>query len=429
MSLLRWAKQQFHNKLGEPAPRNNPRLRDDPAVLHVGSRAHSRQISIGGKPQVKKVFTTETPGRAAFANELRAYRTFGGMPWFTPWLAHGRYWFVVPMYPPESRMDRVARNLSDNERAEIAGQALSIILDMLASGFAHRDFHAGNLYVIDGQLKVADFETLASYPEGTRPGLANCYDVTGNGLESPWQTRNMGYSSDSPLSLANVLKVDIETAKSRLASILKSQLHDASLSFQKSQGRHTCKQGRIYNTIKVPGLTIAPEEAQRNCGIRYDQFGITADVVAGKRMLDLGSNIGGMLFEAQQFGPGECRGVEYDAAKVLVSNRVALFGNLTNVRFEQGDIDKISVKSVGGPYDVVMCLAVVAHVKRPTRMYRLLGKLTREVLFFEGNSTTDIEVAAKSLREAGFSRIDKLGMCADDSLPENNRRPILRAFK
>jgi hypothetical protein len=136
-----------------------------------------------------------------------------------------------------------------------------------------------------------------------------------------------------------------------------------------------------------------------------------------------------MLFEAQQYVPGECRGVEYDAAKVLVSNRVALFGNLTNVRFDQADIDKISVESVGGPYDVVMCLAVEAHVKKPARMYRLLGKLTREVLYFEGNSTTDIDLAEKNLRAAGFSRIEKLGMCADDSLPENNRRPILRAFR
>ena len=429
MGLLRWAKHQFHGKFGEPVPRSNPRWRGDPAVLHVGSRAYSRRITIDGEPRVKKTFTTETPGRTAFANELLAYRRFNGMPWFTPWVEHGRYWFVTPMYPAESRLDRVALNLSDNERADLAGQALSIVLDMLAFGFAHRDFHAGNLFVVDGQLKVADFETLAAYPPGSRPALVDCYDVTGMGLESPWQTRNMGYSSDNPLSLANVLNVDLGTAQSRLVPILKSQLHDASLSFQKSQGRHQCKQGRIYNSIDVPGLSVPPEEAQRDCRKRYEQFGISADVVAGKRMLDLGSNIGGMLFEAQRFGPAECRGVEYDAAKVLVSNRVALFGGLTNVRFDQGDIDKISVKSVGGPYDVVMCLAVEAHVKKPARMYRLLGELTREVLYFERNSTQDIDAAEKSLRATGFSRIENLGLCADDSLPENNRRPILRAYR
>jgi 2-polyprenyl-3-methyl-5-hydroxy-6-metoxy-1,4-benzoquinol methylase len=214
-----------------------------------------------------------------------------------------------------------------------------------------------------------------------------------------------------------------------LASILKEQLRQASLSFHKGHGRHTCRQGRIYNSIDVPGLTVPPDEAQRDCRKRYGQFGLGAEILAGKRMLDLGSNIGGMLFEAQKFGPGECLGVEYDAAKVLVSKRVALFGNLTNVRFIQGDIDKISVESVGGPFDVVLCLAVEAHVKKPMRMYRLLGEITREALYFEGNNTTDIDLAEQRLRAAGFSRVERLGMCADDSLPENNRRPILRAFK
>jgi 2-polyprenyl-3-methyl-5-hydroxy-6-metoxy-1,4-benzoquinol methylase len=429
MSLLKWAKRRFHDLIGEPAPPNNPRLRDDPTVLHVGSRAHSRRMTIDGESRVKKIFTTETPGRIAFANELRANRAFSGMPWFTPWMEHGRYWFVTAMYPEESRLDVVARNLTNDQRAEMAGRALSIILDMLASGYAHRDFHAGNLFVVDGQLKVVDFETLVAYPEGSLPGLSNCYDVTGTGLESPWQTRNMGYVTNSPLSVANVLNVDFETAKFRLASILKDQLHDASLSFQKSQGRHTCKQGRIYNSISLPELTIPPEDAQRDCGRRYDQFGITGEILTGKRVLDLGSNIGGMLFEAQRFGPGECRGIEFDASKVAVSNRVALFCGLRNVRFVQGDIDKITVKSVGGPYEVVMCLAVEAHVKKPRRMYRLLGELTREVLYFEGNSTTDIKVAEQCLRDAGFSRIEDLGMCSDDSLPQNNCRPVLRAFK
>jgi len=429
MSVLRWAKQQFHQRFGEPAPKRNPRLRDDPEVLHVGNRSYSRRIETNGKAQVKKCFTTETPGRTAFAAELRARREFGDMPWFTPWTAHGRYWFAAPMYPSESRLDRLAPTLSGDERAELAGQSLSIILDLLVAGFAHRDFHAGNLFLVDGQIRLVDYETLAAYPEGRRPGLRDCYDVTGQGLDSPWQTRNMCYANGTPLCLADVLNVDFESAMRRLAGILKKQLHDASLTFQRSHGRYACKQGRIYNSIDVPGLVVSPDEAQRDCRRRYEQFGITADIVAGRRMLDLGSNIGGMLLEAQRLAPRECRGIEFDAAKVMVSNRVALFGGLTNVRFEQGDIDKTTVGSVDGPYDVVMCLAVEAHVKKPERMYRLLGDVTRHVLYFEGNATTNADVVEKSLIGAGFSRIEKLGFCVDDSLPENNRRPILRAFK
>ena len=212
MSVLRWAKQQFHQRFGEPAPKRNPRLRDDPEVLHVGNRSYSRRIETNGKAQVKKCFTTETPGRTAFAAELRARREFGDMPWFTPWTAHGRYWFAAPMYPSESRLDRLAPTLSGDERAELAGQSLSIILDLLVAGFAHRDFHAGNLFLVDGQIRLVDYETLAAYPEGRRPGLRDCYDVTGQGLDSPWQTRNMCYANGTPLCLADVLNVDFESA-------------------------------------------------------------------------------------------------------------------------------------------------------------------------------------------------------------------------
>ena len=227
-----------------------------------------------------------------------------------------------------------------------------------------------------------------------------------------------------------MLETDFHEAKSQLASILTRQLHDASMTFKTNlnQGRHTCKQGQIYNAFSLPGFRIDPEEAQRDCSKRHKKFG-TADVLAGKRVLDLGSNIGGMLFEAQRFKPADCMGVEYDESKVMVSSRVAAFCDLTSVRFVQGDIDKISAHSVNGPYDVVMCLAVEAHVKKTKRLYRLLGVITREALYFEGNATSNIRDVEVELKANGFSRIENLGVCDDDSRPENNCRPLLRAFK
>ena len=176
-------------------------------------------------------------------------------------------------------------------------------------------------------------------------------------------------------------------------------------------------------------MTVARDEAQRDCRQRFDRFGITTDMLKGKRVLDLGSNIGGMLLEARKHGPSEGLGIEYDAQKVLVSNRTALFADITDIRFEQGDIDKLTVKSVQGPYDVVFCLAVVGHLKNPQRMYRLLGDVTRGAVYFEGNSNTKVQDVEASLRAVGFTRVENLGMCDDDSLAENNCRPIVRAFK
>lgn len=427
--LLNRAKQQFHHWIGEPSPKGNPRLREDRAVVHIGRRAHCRAVKIGGKPHLKKVFTTETAGRLGFASERLAARTLAHLPWFTPWVRRGLYSFTGPLYPAESRLDRVAPELTPEQRLDLAGQALSIILDLLVLGLAHRDFHARNLFVVDGQLRLIDYETLARYVDGHRPGLDESYDVTGRGMESPWLTGNMGYSTAAPISLSTVLGIDFEAAKAQLAIMLKRELLEASLTFNKAHGRHVCRQGRIYNTVDLPGFVVGPNEAQRDCSRRFARFGIHADVVRGTRVLDLGSNIGGMLFEAQRYLPFECLGLEFDPPKVRVSQRVAAFAGLRNVQFVHGDVERASVRSLRGPYDVVLCLAVVEHLRKPRRLYELLGRITRNVLYFEGNSKTKASDAEACLRSAGFSRVEHLGMCDDDSLAENNRRPMFRAFK
>jgi hypothetical protein len=429
VSLLGWAKTQFHNVVGEPLPEANPRLRGDPTVVHIGRRAHCRTVARHGDPHLKKVFTTATGGREGFASERLAQQRLRQLRWYTPWIRGGWHSFERPFLPEDCRLDRIAPRLSAAERLEYAGQALSMILDMLALGLAHRDFHAKNLFAVDGQLKLIDFETLTTYPEDRTPGLSQCYDVIGHGLHSPWHTGNMCFGKDIDFSVANVLGVDFEQAKEPLRAILKHELREASLTFVRHKGRHVCKQGRIYNTISLPGLEIGPEEAQRNCARRFEQFGLSESSLAGKRVLDLGSNIGGMLFQAQRYEPRECLGVEFDPPKVHVSRRVAAFCDIANVRFREGDIDTCTSYGLQGPYDTVLCLAVEGHVKDRPRLYRLLGEVTREVLYFEGNSSTDAAAAERQLRAAGFSRVEQLGSCDDDSLPDNNCRPVLRAFK
>ena len=394
--------------------------------LNAGSRAVCWSVQHEGRSHVKKTFVDEESARVAFANERQADRVFREFPWFTPWVEYGEDWFVNPMHPMGSRLKEVAPTLSYEQRKDIAGQALSIILDMLVRGYAHRDFHVKNAFVVGGRLKLMDFECLTHY-EGKRPGLSGCYDVTGEGLESPWAAGNMCYTKKNIDSFSTVLETDFQDAKLQLASILKRELREASLTFKTRKGRHRCNQAKTYGAFSLfapHGFCVKPKDAQRDCAKRHERFG-TADFLEGKRVLDLGSNVGGMLFEAQRFKPAECLGIEYDKNKVHVANRVAAFCDLKNVEFIEGDIDKIRKQS----YDVVMCLAVEAHVQDTKHLYRLLGEVTRETLFFEGNANTDISVVEVLLWKNGFKRIEQLGVCDDDSRSENNCRPLLRAFK
>lgn len=400
-----------------------------PGVLHVSRRAHCRtfQDEEGGPSFVEKVFTDDDQGQIAFANECMADSEFGELPWFNPRVGQGKNRLVCKLYPKESRLDKVAPTLSADRKLELAGEALSIILDMLIRGYAHRDFHAENLFLIDDQLKLLDFECLTRYPEEARPVFSACYDVTGEGLDSPWLSGNMCYSKDDSGSVSNVLGVNFKEAKSQLRDIIKARLREVSIDFNTNGGRHTCSQGKVYNSFSLPGFSV--DGAQRDCAKRHERLG-TIGQLYGKRVLDLGSNVGGMLLHAQQcFQPGECLGVEYDESKVMVANRVVAFCDLGGVRFIQGDIDKITTMSVNGPYDVVFCLAVDAHVKDRKRLYRLLGEVTDETLYFEGNANTDPSEVEVLLFKNGFKRFEHLGVCDDDSRPENNCRPLLRAFK
>jgi hypothetical protein len=145
--------------------------------------------------------------------------------------------------------------------------------------------------------------------------------------------------------------------------------------------------------------------------------------------MDFGSNIGGMLFSIQKYNPRNCLGIEYDPDKVLVAQQIAAYNGLNNVKFIQGDIDLTNIQDLGGPRNVVFCLAVEAHVKNPKRLFELLSQATTEILYFEGNSTTKPKQAKKALLNAGFRKVRVLGKSRDDVIASNNCRPLLIATK
>jgi SAM-dependent methyltransferase len=300
---------------------------------------------------------------------------------------------------------------------------------MFCEGYAHRDFHASNAFWQEGQLFVIDFEAMAMYPDGARPPFEESYDLTGKGLPSPHQTRNACYTRpDSELSFETLLGIPLGETLGQLKQDLKDELHAASRTFQSKSGRHTCNAQRTYNSFSLPYLSVEPHVAQRRTDRRMESFGVSQADISGKAVLDIGSNIGGVLFELQKFAPDRCEGIEFDPNKVAVARRVAAYNGLNNIVFHNRNIDQISAEDVE-TFDVVFCLAVIEHVERRQHLYELLAKVTRSVLYFEGNSNTDPEEVVTSLKMVGFADVKHLGFSDDDHLAELNRRPIFKAVK
>ena len=209
---------------------------------------------------------------------------------------------------------------------------------------------------------------------------------------------------------------------------LKEELRSASASFRKKSSRHWLStQNVIYCAFSTPGFSVRRDEAQRDATRRLEQFGVRSEEIRGKNVLDLGCNNGAILFEISNHAPASGLGVEYDAQKVDLARRIAAFAGIERLEFRVGDLDLLEAGDIGGPFDVVLCLAIEAHVRDPKHLYRLLAELTRGVLLFEANASTAPKKVQDNLGAVGFVEIRHLGTCDDDIVARNNRRPIFSA--
>ena len=215
----------------------------------------------------------------------------------------------------------------------------------------------------------------------------------------------------------------------RVRRAIRTRLLEASGSFRKKEGRHELRTKNVmYCAFSTPHFSVQPAEAQRDAKKRVAHFGLTAENVAGKSVLDLGSNTGAMLFQLSNFAPASGLGIEYDRDKVDLAGEIASHAKIPGIRFEQGDLDKLNAAEVG-VHDIVLALAIEGHVNDPERLYRFLGEVTGDLLCFEGNSNCDMKATRRFLKTAGFTRMVDLGFCDDDRDPRNNRRPQLLARK
>lgn len=386
-------------------------------------------VEIDGTPAVRWQFMSDPPGKACLARASLAQSVFADRPWLAPTLAEGKRWLATASYPHEARLDRLAADADEKTRLRIADQLADALFEIFMEGFAHRDLRASKLYFLDGQLILSGFELMEPYPPGGRPAFAVSCDLAGRGLPSVGQGPAMYYAAERPEAVAVALRVRPERLVERVAGQLAEALRTASVSFHGRKRRKVPKAGRVYGSFSLPYLSVGADEAQRDSARRFERFGVEADDLGGKRVLDLGSHTGAMLFAAQRFAPARCLGVEYDTEKVRTANRIAGLNGLSNVRFVSRDLDRLAAGELDGPFDVVFCLAIEAHVKRKAHLYGLIAASGASVVYFEGNSSTDADEAAARLKDAGFEQVEHRGVCDDDCLPANNCRPLLVACR
>lgn len=176
-----------------------------PNVIHVGYRSTCTKIGNNGQTLFCKKFQKSRGGMMAFARECLADDLFAEEPWKLPIVERGEGWLLWPLLPEQSRVDRLAPSLDEDTKREIARQAVDVLSQIHQKGYAHRDFHAENMFWVDGQLIVTDFEWIEKYPRAKVPLFTESYDLTGKGLPTPGRTGNCHFDCGDRRSLRRVL--------------------------------------------------------------------------------------------------------------------------------------------------------------------------------------------------------------------------------
>ncbi|MCC5913832.1 MAG: FkbM family methyltransferase [Balneolaceae bacterium] len=187
--------------------------------LHQGRRAASYIVYEEGEPFFLKKFINSEDGIDAFQSEETAMKKFKDKSWAPQWLELGDMWLKMKHYPSALRLDQMALSMSDEEKKQIAIKVLKVIKEIYTLGYAHRDLHAKNIFVIDGDPIVVDFETLCEQRNDHKDGFLSSYDINATGLESPYMTSQMCYKNEKfYYSLSNVLNVSIDDIIGKIGS-------------------------------------------------------------------------------------------------------------------------------------------------------------------------------------------------------------------
>lgn len=135
----------------------------------------------------------------------------------------------------------------------------------------------------------------------------------------------------------------------------------------------------------------------------------------GKRVLELGCNLGLFSAFAQSAGASECVGVDSDNMILEGAHLVSEAFHVKN-KFYLIDFDSIEPweEKLRG-FNLVIALSVVNWLRSRKRFFEFLGQ--HNELLYEGHDPTNVEI--DRLRAVGFSKIKKI------SVSERNRAVLL----
>lgn len=179
----------------------------------------------------------------------------------------------------------------------------------------------------------------------------------------------------------------------------------------------------LYATINLPDFMDI--KGLRDINIRFLDFGIKD--MKGKSVVEFGSNMGALSWEALNMGATKIVGYEFNEERVIWCNHVSKLYNL-NATFFSVDFNKIS--SVEAKGDVVFACSVDEYLDDYDNFYKMVADATLEVCYFESNiqdRTQTVKRIYDRLLASGFSKVLYYG--DGESGGNARRRKTFKCFK
>ena len=125
----------------------------------------------------------------------------------------------------------------------------------------------------------------------------------------------------------------------------------------------------------------------------------------GATVLDLGCNIGQMMYQAMKWGATDVIGVEVEPNHAKHARRLLKCGVII------GDLEHRMTWDRIPKCDVVLLLSVVRWMRDPVKLMKRASEKTHKAMYFEGHPRRFVpDIYRQALfRHTSFSRIERLG--------------------
>ena len=212
-------------------------------------------------------------------------------------------------------------------------------------------------------------------------------------------------------------KIDIMNFLAELAGIDNKEQEKRIV--EQLRGTSTVPGHALYSTIDLIGFEELNKTAIRDTRARFAAMNIKEYSFSGKTLLDIGCNVGHMLFEATTCGFPISYGIEKLPDAVAAGKALADYLRVSdriNIQMANADISQEQLKALTGleQFDIVFSFAVDGYVRDVSTFYKRLVSITKEVLYFEPNNHK-IDWNADFIKSWGFKTVEKVTVPYDKS--------------